>query len=72
MKIPEKPHLNSYEAALTDEQWAAFRAILLSGITLAVSGGGGYLRRFGAQLNLCNRLRIGVAGRGPPPGTLRK
>ncbi len=35
MKIPEKPHLNSYEAALTDEQRAAFRAVLLSGITLA-------------------------------------
>ncbi len=35
MKIPEKPHLNSYEAALTDEQRAAFRALLLSGITLA-------------------------------------
>ena len=30
MKIPEKPHLNSYEAALTDEQRAAFRALLLS------------------------------------------
>ena len=35
MKIPEKPHLNSYEAALTDEQRGAFRALLLSGITLA-------------------------------------